>query len=62
MIFLNREYTDLISLIAQNREAMTYFKTLPDKIKSELSKQADQIRTIESLKEQAGRLEEKAER
>ena len=58
---MNREYTDLISLIAQNREAMTYFKMLPDKIKSELSKQSDQIKTFDSLKECAGRLAEKAQ-
>ncbi len=58
---MSNEYTDLISLIAQSREAMTYFKTLPDKTKSELSKQADQIRTFDSLKEHAGRLAEKAE-
>ncbi len=56
---MNREYTDLISLIAQNREAMAYFKTLPDKIKSELSKNADQILTIESLKEHAERIGKK---
>lgn len=53
---MNREYTDLIDLIAQNRDAMAYFKTLPDKIKSELSKNADHIVTIESLKEHAEKI------
>ncbi len=48
-----KEYPDLISLIAHNREAMTYYKTLSDHTKCELSKNADQIRTIEGLKKHA---------
>ncbi len=56
---MSNPYPDLISLIAQNREAMTYFKTLPDKIKCELSKNAEKIGTIESLKEHADRMTNK---
>ena len=50
VITLKCDYTDLISLIAQNREAMAYFKKLPDHIKCELSKKADQISSFDSLK------------
>jgi hypothetical protein len=53
VIILGRQYPDLISLIAQNEEAMSFFKTLPDHIKSQLSKKADKIGSIEDLKKSA---------
>ena|GEM_PF-1544233 len=54
---MNRQYPDLISLIAQDKQAMSFFKTLPDQIKCELSKNAYKIRTFESLKNIADNLE-----
>ena len=56
-MLLNSEYPDLISLIAQNRDAMAFFKTLPDNIKCELSKNAERITTIEDLKQSAAAFE-----
>ncbi len=62
VIILNSSYPDLISLIAQNRDAMAFFKTLPDHIKCELSKNAERIVTIEDLKQNAAVLQKEAER
>ena len=56
-MLLNSEYPDLISLIAQNRDAMAFFKTLPDNIKCALSKNAELITTIEDLKQNAAVLQ-----
>lgn len=59
VIILNTKYPDLISLIAQDREAMAYFKTLPDDIKCELGKNADKIGTIENLIENADHIKKR---
>ncbi len=56
---MNTKYPDLISLIAQDREAMAYFKTLPDDIKCELGKNADKIGTIENLIENADHIKKR---
>lgn len=60
MIILNSKYSDLISLIAEDQDAMAYFKTLPDDIKCELSKNADKIGTMDDLKETADNIKKKA--
>ena len=57
---MEKQYDDLISLIAQNREAMAFFKTLPDDIKCELSKNAQHILTLESLKQSAAAYQKKS--
>lgn len=57
---MNSQYPDLISLISQNREAMSYFKTLPDQIKCELSKKAQQVDSIERLKKLAEGMKEES--
>lgn len=54
--------SDLISLIAQNREAMAFFKTLPDEIKCALSKKAERIETLEDLKQNAASYQKDADR
>jgi hypothetical protein len=56
VIFMSSQYPDLISLISENKEAMSYFKSLPDDIKCELSKNAGKIGTIENLKQYAAEL------
>ncbi len=53
---MNKENYDLISLIAENREAMDYFKTLPIYVKSQLSQKADQIGSLDELKTRAGQI------
>jgi hypothetical protein len=47
-------------MIAEDREAMAYYKTLPDDIKCEISKNADKFRTIESLKKYAAGIAKKS--
>lgn len=47
---------DLISLIAENRSAMDYFKSLPDSIKVKLVKMASRIDSLETLKAYAEQL------
>ena len=45
-----KKYSGLIDLIGNNREAMDYFKTLPDSIKTQISKQPEKIATIDKLR------------
>jgi len=59
VITLSRQYPDLISLIAQNQEAMSFFKSLPDHIKSQLSKNADKIGSFEDLKNSAASIKKR---
>ena len=47
---MENEYADLVHLIADNRDAMEYFKTLPDKVKSTLSQNGRQVKSMDSLK------------
>lgn len=48
-----KKCSGLIHLIANDRKAMDYFKTLPDGIKIQISKQPEKITTINRLHEEA---------
>ncbi len=50
---MTKKGSGLINLLANDREAMDYFKTLPDGIKVQISKQSEKIVTIGKLREEA---------
>lgn len=53
---MTKKCSGLISLIANDREAMDYFKTLPDHLKIQITRQSDKIATVDELREEANSL------
>lgn len=52
-----KNYPGLINLIANDREAMNYFRALPDHIKIQISKHSDKVTTIDQLRAEANSLQ-----
>jgi len=54
---MENKYSNLVRLIAENRKAMDYFKTLPDVVKSKLASNfSEQIDSVEALQSRAQQL------
>ena len=50
---MTKNSSGLINLIANDREAMDYFKSLSDSIKIQIIRQSEKIETLDKLREEA---------